>query len=98
MKVNNFSDFWCFNGDRRTRGPTERTRSRSIFIPESWFLAQIEAKSKGYPMRAPIYQNSLLSGVLFIPKRPQTVQNSVPFLGGRYDSDGLLPDPLFLPQ
>ena len=58
-------------------------------------MAQIEAKSKGYPIKAPIYQNLLFSGSLFIPKKMRTVQNSVPFLGGQCDSDGLLPDPLF---
>jgi len=81
VKVNNFSDFWCFNGDRCTRGPTENTRSRSIFTPESWFLAQIEAKSKGYPMRAPIYQNSLFSGGLFYPEKDANCPKFGPVFG-----------------
>ena len=44
------------------RGLTETTRSPSIFDVEASFLYGIEAKSKGYPMVASIYQNSTFLG------------------------------------
>ena len=45
------------------RGLTESTRSLSIFDVETSSIYQIEAKSKGYPMVASIYQNSTFLGV-----------------------------------
>jgi len=44
------------------RGLTGTYRSPSIFDVETWFLDQIWAKSKGYPMVASIYQKCAFLG------------------------------------
>ena len=51
------------------RGLTETTRSSSIFNVETSFLYQIEAKSKGYPMVASIYQTSMIFGGPFLAQK-----------------------------
>ena len=51
------------------RGLTETTRSPSIFNVETLFLYETEAKSKGYPLVASIYQNSTFLGGPFLARK-----------------------------